>query len=206
MDSQASMTPAEFASALNVSRETMARLEAYEALLRQWQARINLVSQGSLDDVWRRHFFDSGQLCRFIGEDDSVADIGSGAGFPGLIIAIMVNNAVSLVESDHRKAAFLREASRVASADATIIAARAETVAATPADIVVARAVAPLDRLLGLAERWVKSGGACLFLKGAAIKDELTDADRIWDINYDLIPSLSDPAGVILHVKEFRRV
>ena len=200
------MTAAQFAAALNVSRETLGRLEVYEAMLREWQKTINLVSAGTLDDIWRRHFLDSGQLCRLMVGTKTAVDIGSGGGFPGLVVAIISGAHVTLVESDNRKAAFLREVSRVTAADTEIIAGRAETVTATPAETVTARAVAPLTKLLPLVEPWIQPGGCCYFLKGGAVEDELTDAGRIWDIEYDMVPSLSDPTGTILCVKEFSRV
>ena len=199
------MTAMQFAAILDVSRETLERLQAFESLLRQWQKTVNLVSASSLDDVWRRHFLDSGQLCRLLADAKSVADIGSGGGFPGLVVAIIAGLPVTLVEADNRKAAFLREASRLADADTKVIAGRAEAVPPAPVEAVTARAVAPLVKLLPLAEPWVRPGGRCYFLKGATIENELTDARRLWDIKYDLVPSLSDPAGTVMCVKEFRR-
>jgi 16S rRNA (guanine527-N7)-methyltransferase len=200
------MTVPDFASALNVSRETLDRLEMFESMLRRWQKTINLVGTRSLDDVWRRHFLDSAQLCHLLKDVETVADIGSGGGFPGLVIAIMTDAHVTLIESDHRKAAFLREASREAGAQTTIIAERAEVATATPAEAVTARAVAPVEKLLSLAKPWIRPGGQCFFLKGAAVEEELTDARQFWDISFDLVPSLSDPAGSILCVKEFHHV
>ena len=206
MAGQPPMTASEFASVLNVSRETMERLEEFETLLHNWQKTINLVGSRTLDDVWRRHFLDSGQLCRLMPDATSVVDIGSGGGFPGLVVAIISGAHVILVEADNRKAAFLREVSRATSADTEVIVGRAETVPATPAAAVTARAVAPLAKLLSLAAPWVQPGGFCYFLKGSSIEDELTDASGLWDIDYELVPSLSDPSGTVLCVKEFHRV
>ncbi|NNE85606.1 MAG: 16S rRNA (guanine(527)-N(7))-methyltransferase RsmG [Alphaproteobacteria bacterium] len=200
------MTVSDFASALNVSRETLDRLEIFEGMLRRWQKTINLVGARSLDDVWRRHFLDSAQLCRLLGDTKTVTDIGSGGGFPGLVIAIMSDAQVTLVESDQRKAAFLREVSRETGAGISIIAERAEAAKATPTEAVTARAVASVEKLLSLAQPWIAPGGQCFFLKGAAVEEELTDARRFWDISFDLVPSLSDPAGSILCVKEFHHV
>ena len=206
MAGQPPMTASEFASVLDVSRETLERLEEFETLLRHWQKTINLVGSRTLDDVWRRHFLDSGQLCRLMPGARSVVDIGSGGGFPGLVVAIISGAHVTMVEADNRKAAFLREASRATSADTAVIVGRAESVLATPAAVVTARAVAPLAKLLSLAAPWVRHGGHCYFLKGSSVEDELTDARRLWDIDYELVPSLSDPSGTILCVKEFHRV
>jgi 16S rRNA (guanine527-N7)-methyltransferase len=175
-------------------------------MLRRWQNTINLVGVRSLDDVWRRHFLDSAQLCRLLGDTKTIVDIGSGGGFPGLVIAIMTAARVTLIESDQRKAAFLREVSRETKADTNIIAERAEIATATPAEAVTARAVAPVEKLLSLAKPWIWPGGQCFFLKGASVAEELTDARQFWDINFELVPSLSDPAGTILCVKEFHHV
>ena len=206
MANQPPMTVSDFASALNVSRETLDRLEVFESMLRRWQKKINLVGARSLDDVWRRHFLDSAQLCRLLGDAKTVTDIGSGGGFPGLVIAIMSAARVTLIESDQRKATFLREVSRETGADTNIIAERAETANAIPTEAVTARAVASVEKLLSLAKPWIAPGGQCFFLKGAAVEEELTDARRFWDISFDLVPSLSDPAGSILCVKEFHHV
>jgi len=200
------MTSSDFAAALNVSRETLAKLEVYEAMLRQWQNTINLISSSTLHDVWRRHFFDSGQLCPLLLNAETIVDIGSGGGFPGLVVAIMTDAPVYLVESDNRKATFLREVSRATSANANILAGRAESLPPRPAAAVTVRALAPLPKLLSLVEPWVQPGGRCYFLKGSTFEEELTDAKKIWDISYDLVPSRSDPSGTILRVKEFRRV
>lgn len=206
MAGQPPMTASEFASVLDVSRETLERLEVFETMLGHWQKTINLVSARSLDDVWRRHFLDSGQLCRLMPGAKTVVDIGSGGGFPGLVVALISGVHVTLIEADNRKAAFLREVSRATSSDTEVIAGRAESVPAKPAEAVTIRAVAPLTKLLSLAEPWMQPGGQCYFLKGGMIENELTDASRLWDINYNLIPSLSDPTGAILCVKEFHRV
>ncbi len=206
MAGQPPMTITDFASVLDVSRETLERLEVFETILRQWQETINLVGARTLDDVWRRHFLDSGQLCPLLRGASTVVDIGSGGGFPGLVVAIISGAHVILVEADHRKATFLREVSRATSADTQVIAGRAEAVTATPAEAVTARALAPVTKLLSLAEPWIRPDGRCYFLKGATVDEELTDARRFWDIDYDSVPSLSDPTGTVLCVKEFTRV
>ena len=206
MAETAPMTPSEFASALNVSRETLERLKIYEAMLRRWQKKINLVGSATLDDVWRRHFLDSGQLCQLLNEVGAVVDIGSGGGFPGLVVAIISDLPVVLVESDKRKAVFLREVSRETSANTEVIENRIENIEARPVESITARALAPLTRLLSMAEPWMKAGGTCYFFKGFAVNGELADATKYWDINFDIVPSLSDPEGSILCVREFYRV
>ncbi len=136
------LNPAEFAAAAGVSRETLARLEAYAALLVQWSARINLVGRDTLADLWRRHFLDSAQLCSHVpGSARSLVDLGSGAGFPGLVLAILGVPGVELIEADSRKSAFLREAARVTETPVTIRPCRIEAVPPHPVDVVTARAL-----------------------------------------------------------------
>jgi 16S rRNA (guanine527-N7)-methyltransferase len=197
----------QMAELLNVSRETLDRLEIFEKLLRRWQKTINLVGTSTLNDIWRRHFLDCGQICNLTPlHMKNVVDIGSGAGFPGLVVSIISGCSTTLIEADKRKAAFLREASRATFSNASVLAERAENIKASPADVVTIRALAPIARLLELSEPWVLPGGECYFLKGASVEDELTDAKHFWDIKYELFPSLSSPEGTIVCVKEFNRV
>ena len=143
------LTPDGFAALTGVSRETLARLEAYAELLKRWSGRINLVSRNTLGDLWRRHFLDSAQLLPFIPDKArSLVDLGSGAGFPGLVLAILGVQGVALIESDKRKCVFLREAARIATAPAKIVDSRIETVKPHPVDVVTARAQSQrIDRL-----------------------------------------------------------
>ena len=194
------------AERLRVSRETLSRLAAYVDLLGQWNPRINLVSAASLADVWRRHILDSGQLMAHLPVSARVlVDLGSGAGLPGLVLAIMGIPEVHLIESDQRKAAFLREAARVSAVKATVHAARIETVAPFPADVVTSRALAPLGKLLGWAAPFLAPEGICLFLKGADWQDELTAAKQKWIMQTQDIASESDPTGRILRVEAVHR-
>lgn len=201
---------------LDVSRETfdlgtMDRLDVYADTLRTWQPRINLISNKSLDDLWRRHFLDSVQLAKWVSPDLRVIDLGSGAGFPGLVLSIVTGAPVVLAESDTRKCAFLREIRRLTGAPAEIAEGRIEdldTGAMTdgPFDIVVARALAPLTDLLGLAAGLMKPNGFCLFLKGAQVDRELTDASEFWNIQVEQHQSLSDPDGAVLKIGNLTRV
>ena len=266
----------EFASELkrlgiNVSRETLQRLEAYAALLVKWQAKINLVGPATLPDLWRRHFLDCAQLIPLLGQplpplrgkagmggdaalNDSgfisdearasrrgpphpapaklaslakppqpspargegepmargggtLVDLGSGAGFPGLVLAIMTDWQVHLIDSDQRKCAFLRQVAfdcgvldRV-----TIHAKRIEQVGGIKADVVTARACAPLDELLGLAAPFLGENGTAIFLKGAQAEEELTAAERHWTMRLERRASVSDPAGNILIISQLAR-
>jgi 16S rRNA (guanine527-N7)-methyltransferase len=195
-----------FAEIFPVSRETLSRLEAYAALLTQWSARINLVGRDTLGDLWRRHILDSAQLWQFAPEPArSVIDLGSGAGFPGLVLAILGVPGVELVEADSRKAAFLREAARVAEAEATIRPCRISAVPAHPVDVVTARALAPLDRLLDLARPFVGPDTVCLFPKGERAAEELTLARKRWTMAASLHQSIADPRGVVLRLHQVVR-
>src|SRR6516162_5253130 len=169
------------AASFPVSRETLARLAAYVALLEAWSTRINLVGRATLADPWRRHILDSAQLRPFVpAAARSLVDLGSGAGFPGLVLAILGVPGVALVEADSRKCAFLVEAARITGARITVLATRIEALSPRPFDVVTARALAPLERLIGLARPLLATDGLCLFLKGADTAAELTLARRRW--------------------------
>jgi 16S rRNA (guanine527-N7)-methyltransferase len=195
-----------FAEHVAVSRETLARLETYAALLRQWSARINLVGRDTLADLWRRHFLDSAQLLPFVPADArSLIDLGSGAGFPGLVLAILGVLGVELIEADSRKSAFLREAARLTAASVTIRACRIAAVPPHPVAVITARALAPLDNLLEFAAPFSGPGTRCLFLKGERAAEELTLARRRWTMDAMLHPSVSDPRGVVLQLENIAR-
>jgi 16S rRNA (guanine527-N7)-methyltransferase len=191
---------------LNVSRETLARLQQWVDLLATWQQRINLVSATTLQDPWRRHVLDGGQLLRHAQNARSWADLGTGAGIPGMVLAIMGVPDMHLVESDQRKVAFLRESARVTGTAVSIHPKRIDQVKLPSLDVVTARALAPLDRLLGLAHPHMRPDTKALFLKGEALPAELTEAARHWHMKPDVLPSLSDPRGSILRVCEVERV
>ena len=195
-----------FAEIVPVSRETLARLEAYAELLTRWSARINLVGRDTIADLWRRHILDSAQLQPFVPDRTrSMIDLGSGAGLPGLILAILDAPGVELVEADSRKCAFLREAIRITETAAIIRPCRIEAVPRHPVDVVTARACAPLDRLLGLAERFLSPGSECLFLKGERVEEELTLARKHWTMTESAYQSRSDPRGVVLRLQQVAR-
>ncbi len=184
----------------------MERVAAYIELLGRWNARINLVGRATMGDVWRRHILDSAQLYPLIPAPARVlVDLGSGAGLPGLILGILGVPEVHLVEADQRKAAFLREAQRVTGTIAHLHTQRIEAMRAFPADIVTARALAPLGELLDLAEPFVTPSTVCLFLKGRAVEDELTEAREAWKMRVERVPSASDPSGTILRLESLAR-
>ena len=195
-----------FADLVPVSRETLARLEAYAALLVRWSARINLIGRDTIADLWRRHILDSAQLQPFIpSAARSLIDLGTGAGLPGLVLAILGVPGVELVEADSRKCAFLREAARIAEVPVAIRGCRIQAVPPHPVDVVTARALAPLDRLLGLAEPFLAPGTECLLLKGERVEGELTLARRHWTMTASLHQSRSDPRGVVLRLQQVAR-
>lgn len=198
--------PVDFMAQTGVSRETLERLEAYAALLLDWSSRINLVGRSTLPDLWRRHFLDSAQLLPLIPRGArSLVDLGSGAGFPGLVLAILGMPGVELIEADRRKASFLREAARITYAEVTLRACRIEAVAPHAADVVTARGCAPLDRLLSLAERFIGPQTTCLFLKGAQAEQELTATSKAWTMMASRHPSRSDPGGTVLSLQQVVR-
>lgn len=192
---------------LSVSRETAAQLDTYVSLLTRWQPIKNLVAPSTLDAIWPRHILDSGQLVRLFPDAKVWVDLGSGAGFPGMVIAILFmgqpGRQVHLVESNQRKVAFLREVARVTGAPVVIHAGRIEDVVPAlpaPVDLVTARALAPLVDLLDLASPLLKNGVQAAFLKGQDVEGELTEAAKSWRIEANLIPSLSDKTARIVHV------
>jgi 16S rRNA (guanine527-N7)-methyltransferase len=201
--------PEDFAARTGVSRETLARLKAYVGLLEDWNARHNLVSAKSLANVWRRHVWDSAQLVPLIpASARTLADLGSGAGFPGLVLAEMQRGraAVTLFEATRKKAEFLRAAADRMHLDVEVRNDRIETAAPQAFDVVTARAVAPLDALLGYAQQFAGRGTVCLFLKGQSLAAELTEARKSWRIKALQHQSATDPSGVILEVREFEHV
>ena len=200
------LTAEQFAIAQNVSRETFLCLEAYVALLTKWQAAINLVSRDTLDDVWRRHIQDSAQLAALIPPTaETITDLGSGAGLPGLVLAILLEKPVHLIEAAGKKTSFLREAARLTGASAIIHPDRLEAVPPFVSDVVTARALAPLDRLLDYAARFSGPETLYLFPKGARVDDELTAAEKSWTMDVTRHQSLTDDDGVILAIRSVVR-
>ena len=197
----------EFQVSTGVSRETLIKFETYAECLRRWQQQINLIGRGSLDDLWHRHFFDSAQLRELCHpKTRRLVDLGSGAGFPGMVLSIMGQSGVELLESNKRKCSFLGEVARATGTPARITNARFEKVSAPVlADIVTARAVAPLSKLLGDVRRWLKPGGVALLHKGGSFERELTQASKDWTMQVHRHQSRTDPSGAVLEVRELMR-
>jgi len=191
----------------SVSRETLAKLERYQALLLKWQSGINLVGPGTLSDVWRRHFLDSAQLHEYVmqhpfSDDDELIDLGSGAGFPGLVLAIMGNSKVTLIEANQKKCTFLRDVARQTETDITVFDGRIEAYRSLKAaKVITSRALAPLDKLISLTHPLLKPDSVCLFLKGATYQQELTIARKNWNMTVKVHDSTTDPNGVVLEIE-----
>ncbi len=207
------MTPplsgrAEAERLVDVSRETWDRLDRLVAALERWQSTTNLVAPDTLAQVWTRHVADSLQLLPLAPRAEVWVDLGSGGGFPGLVVAAALagRTAVHLLESNAKKAAFLREAARLMDVPVVVRAERAEAVLARDppvAEVVSARALAPLDRLLGLAAPLLKTGAVGLFPKGREASAELTRARESWRFEATLHPSVTEAEARVVRVERF---
>lgn len=201
----------EIVGGLSVSRETIAALHAFEAEVRRWTATVNLVSRGSVADLWDRHIADSAQTFQACPPNARRwLDLGSGGGFPGLVVAILARELrpdlhVTLVESDQRKATFLRQAAQKLGVDVDVLAKRIESLPPQGADVVSARALAPLADLLELAAPHLKSDGLALFPKGARHAEEIAEAKRSWTFDLETLPSATQPDAVLLMIRKFHR-
>jgi len=202
--------PEQFARVFDVSRGTLERLETYAKLLTQWQAKINLVAPGTLAEVWHRHFADSAQLVALAPpEARSWVDLGSGAGFPGLVVATLLAEKgrcrVTLCESDTRKAAFLSDVKRKLGLAVDIMPTRIEIdsthASVGQVDVVSARALAPLQRLVPLAAPFFHEQTVGLFLKGREAEKEIAEAAVAWAFEFELKPSMTDREGRIAVIR-----
>lgn len=205
--------PESFQTAFGISRETRDRLVIYADLLRRWQKTINLVAPSTLGDVWHRHFADSAQLWQYAPTDARTwLDIGSGAGFPGLVLAIMGAETGAtrhiLVESDNRKVAFLREVARESGIAVDILCMRIENLETRAkvksVDCVTARALAPLPRLVEIAAPYFAPATLGLFLKGREVAAEVEEAARNWQFAYELKPSVTDADARVVLLKALK--
>lgn len=206
------MTHGDVLGRLDVSRETIDQLKGIETLLTKWNPAINLVSKASLPNAWARHILDSAQIYEIAPPKvDHWVDLGSGGGFPGLIIAIIAaeldpTRRITLVESDQRKATFLRQAAQSVGVSVSVLAERIESLPSLGADVLSARALAPLPDLCGFAVRHLARNGLALFPKGATFKDEVAQAGRSWRYDLTVHPSETDSSAVILALKAIQHV
>ena len=205
--------PGSFMQTFDVSRETTDILSTYAELLTQWQKAVNLVAPSTLGEIWHRHFADSAQLAALAPESAQTwIDLGTGAGFPGLVLAIMLRHRkgvkITLVESDSRKAAFLKEVARQTAAPVDILVGRIESPSTQSklqkADVVTARALAPLERLFELTLPLTKSDTKCLFLKGKGAELERLEAERSWSFACSVVPSITSEDGRVLVIEMLR--
>lgn len=194
-----------------VSRETLSRLQGYIQMLARWNPAINLVAKSTIKDAWSRHIIDSAQLFPHASPDNAWADLGAGGGFPGMVIAILATEwrpdlHVTLIESDQRKAVFLREVARKFEASVTVLAERSEALPALAANTLSARAFAPLVSLMPHVERHLQTSGIALFPKGANHLEEVAEARKSWDFTWQAVPSQTDSHAVILKIQGVSRV
>lgn len=192
---------------MNVSRETINRLKNYQHLLEVWQKKINLVSPSSLAKAWDRHFLDSFQLLDYLPpQSTSLIDLGSGAGFPGLVLALLRPDtlSVTLVESDFKKCVFLENVSRETKTPVSVLHSRIETLA-IKADVITARGLAPLSQLLTFAFPLMQGNSVGLFLKGEGVEKEISEAQKIWKFDLEIYQSLTDSTGRILKITHLKK-
>ncbi|MBO9443114.1 16S rRNA (guanine(527)-N(7))-methyltransferase RsmG [Phaeobacter italicus] len=196
---------------VDVSRETYDRLKHYESLVQKWSPKINLVAKSTLEDVWERHIVDSVQVCDLVSFPETWVDIGSGGGFPGVVVAIIAaekapDSQVTLIESDQRKCAFLRTALRECGVRGRVISDRIEKVAPMGAGVLSARALADLSLLLEFAERHLSKDGIALFSKGVQWKKEVDNARSQWRFELESTKSWTEPDAVVLKIEGVARV
>ncbi len=195
----------------NVSRETMLKLKSYEASLNEWQQKFNLVSPSTIPFAWERHFLDSMQLFEHIPSNaKSLVDIGSGAGFPGMVLAIMAAEAtpylkVFLVESVVKKTAYLKHVAELTKTNIIVINDRVEKISQPKADVITARALASLEKLFALTANIRRKDTLCLFQKGKSYMEEIQEAQKHWSFNYEAIPSQTSSEGVTLKITNIHR-
>ena len=204
------MILAESLPQLDVSRETYERLRTLEALTAKWTERINLISRTTRTQIWTRHIVDSAQLLPLAPRDATFwTDLGSGGGFPGLVLGCLLadrpEGRIVLIESDQRKCAFLRTAKRELGIPAQVLAQRIEQAPPARAQVLTARALAPLSDLLSHAERHLAPGGCALFPKGRTASAEIADARRSWVFDCDETPSITDPDATLLRIERIAR-
>jgi 16S rRNA (guanine527-N7)-methyltransferase len=201
--------PKELASAINVSRETIEHLQIYSEMLVEWNAIHNLVSKNSLPYLWQRHILDSAQLACYVPDTAlSLVDLGAGAGFPGLVLAEMLRERPGfravLFEATGKKCRFLEAVAERLGLEIEVRNARVETAQPEKFDVITARALAPLDELLAYTQRFFGDKSVALFNKGQNIGVELTNTHKSWKMDSYQHPSISDPRGIILEVRELQ--
>ena len=203
-----------FCSNIFVSRETFEKFCVYHNALIKWQKSINLISNDSIKNIWERHFLDSAQLYSHLRDvKGNIFDFGSGAGFPGMVLAIMGRKNIHLVESDHKKCVFLREIAMLTDVDITIHNCRIESLSNVEVDMIICRALAPLDKLITYVEIFSskllngkEKFPKLLFLKGKNYRKELLELNRKRKINFKEYPSITNSCGKILYISKVEKL
>lgn len=201
-----------FCDTYNVSRETFDKLKHYQSMLIEWQSKFNLVSSSTLDDAWNRHFLDSVQLFQYIPNQAKVLyDFGSGAGFPGMVLAIMANEKmpdlqVSLIESTTKKTLYLNAVKSKTNTNVTILNDRIENLQLPKADVITSRAMASLTELLGYAYKFCKKESVCIFPKGKKYAEELSEAHKRWKFKCRIVASTQSDEGKILIINNLSKI
>lgn len=204
------MTPEQFLSATSLHADSLNDFKTWEALLRKWNRRINLVASGTVDDFWSRHALDSAQILPHIPENaKTIVDFGSGAGFPAIALAIHGKHAklgwqIHAIESAGKKASFLKSVSRETSTAMSVLSKRIENIDPINADIITARAFAPLIRIFPLAVFHMKQSGRLVLLKGESLSEEMYDVQENWSFDYETYPSSTSPTGQIIIITNLR--
>ncbi len=191
---------------LDVSRETWENLCLYVELLKKWQKKVNLVSPKTIGNLWERHMLDSAQLFKHISNaDGSLVDLGSGAGFPALVLSIMGIKNIHLIESDRKKCSFLREVARKCGLSVNIVNDRIEDINIDNVSFVTARALSSLDNLLSYSHSFINDNTVCLFLKGQKAEEEVLEAKNNWVFSVELIPSIIEEKSCIVKTQNVSR-
>ena len=200
----ATSAPADYADAFDVSRETLERLEGLVAHMDAWRGKLNLIGPKEFDRIWDRHIADSLQLLPHLPSDPKVLDLGSGGGFPGLVLAAAIEapGSVTMVESVGKKCVFLRSAVDALSLAAAVRHARVEALDPWPVSVVTARAFAPLPKLMKYAAPFLSAGAFGLFHKGKSWQEEIAEASRDWTFAHEMVPSRTSDDGVLLKISE----
>jgi 16S rRNA (guanine527-N7)-methyltransferase len=199
-----------FSSHVFVSRETYERLYLFQKILIKWQKSINLISKNTIKNTWERHFLDSAQLYKFVkGIEGNIIDFGSGAGFPGMVLAIMGTKNIHLVESDYKKCVFLKEIAMLTETDITIHNCRIEDLSFINVDLITCRALASLSKLIEYVEVFTNKSSEekqrlpkMLFLKGKSYLSEVLELSKNRKINFEEYPSITDRHGKILYINK----
>ncbi|MBE6451947.1 MAG: 16S rRNA (guanine(527)-N(7))-methyltransferase RsmG [Alphaproteobacteria bacterium] len=201
-----------FCEKYNVSRETYLKLKSYQSMLEDWQHKLNLVSKNTIENAWERHFLDSAQLLRFIPDSaKTLVDFGSGAGFPGMVLAIMLNEKtpylkVTLVESILKKTVYLNAVKEQLGVDVSIVNNRIESIEPLPVDVITSRALTSLSDLLAYSYPFVSKNTVCIFPKGKKYAEELAEAHKHWKFKCDIYSSEQSEEGKILIISNIKKI